>query len=188
MECAQIGSLVPKLESWIVPKLEAWIVPKLEAWDLEAIGARSGGPSSELASRGLPSARPSSDVTNLRIRARGSIYLRTRLTSTPPPTGVPSDTRSYHPPASTRFCVDVCCICIPCCACLRPPRCVSTGSVVLRLAEMAKIVLKGASDNARAHSMKLLKHDDESNLSRESHGFVGSGAPHLRRPVCTSPI
>ena len=40
MECAQIGSLVPKLESWIVPKLEAWIVPKLEAWDLEAIGAR----------------------------------------------------------------------------------------------------------------------------------------------------
>ena len=184
MECAQIGSLVPKLESWIVPKLEAWIVPKLEAWDLEAIGARSGGPSSELASRGLPSARPSSDVTNLRIRARGSTSARVS-----PPLRLQPCTLGYPIiPPSCLYPLLRRCICIPCCACLRPPRCVSTGSVVLRLAEMAKIVLKGASDNARAHSMKLLKHDDESNLSRESHGFVGSGAPHLRRPVCTSPI
>ena len=185
MECAQIGSLVPKLESWIVPKLEAWIVPKLEAWDLEAIGARSGGPSSELASRGLPSARPSSDVTNLRIRARGSTSARVSppLRLQPVYPRIPDHTTLLPLYPLLRRC-----ICIPCCACLRPPRCVSTGSVVLRLAEMAKIVLKGASDNARAHSMKLLKHDDESNLSRESHGFVGSGAPHLRRPVCTSPI
>ena len=184
MECAQIGSLVPKLESWIVPKLEAWIVPKLEAWDLEAIGARSGGPSSELASRGLPSARPSSDVTNLRIRDADLPPHASHLHSASNrcTLGYPIIPPSCLYPLLRR------CICIPCCACLRPPRCVSTGSVVLRLAEMAKIVLKGASDNARAHSMKLLKHDDESNLSRESHGFVGSGAPHLRRPVCTSPI
>ena len=159
MECAQIGSLVPKLEAWIVPKLEAlivpkleaWIVPKLEAWDLEAIGARSGGPSSELASRGLPSARPSSDVTNLRIRARGSTSARVS-----PPLRLQPCTLGYpiipHPPATCLYMYPLLrrCICIPCCACLRPPRCVSTGSVVLRLAEMAKIVLKGASDNARA--------------------------------------
>ena len=147
MECAQIGSLVPKLESWIVPKLEAWIVPKLEAWDLEAIGARSGGPSSELASRGLPSAcaRPSSDVTNLRIRARGSTSARVSppLRLQPVYPRIPDHTTLLPLPASASMYL------FPCSACLRPPRCVSTGSVVLRLAEMAKIVLRCVGQRAR---------------------------------------
>lgn len=187
MECAQIGSLVPKLESWIVPKLEAWIVPKLEAWDLEAIGARSGGPSSELASRGLPSARPSSDVTNLRIRARGSTSARVSppLRLQPVYPRIPDHTTLLPLPASaSMYLYSMLCLSATPTLCLHgiggPASCRDGKNRAQRCV--------GQRARPLPHSMKLLKHDDESNLSRESHGFVGSGAPHLRRPVCTSPI